>query len=279
MSSEIQELITDVKAAARLGQIEALQYALDGLLDLPGVAANLNITTAFIQQAVLPIAWTLAQSPVSAKQLSPLGGSDYAACRAVFGAFCAYRYFSDHDVQGKMLEKPVKDARREVRTATTIALLDAGSQDTEKLTSLAVKWIQIPSPRLKAVGLSLLAQSPEEALFQLSGFDAEGDTELLAAVADLIVSIAHGENIPKVFSLLSKWTLEADEYDWVICKALSSPWAAASPATALEILVKLEANGGRKKRVMNALKTLAQHDESGQALTELNERLSKAKST
>ena len=51
MKPELRTLITDIKAAARIGHAESLWLALDGLLDLPEVAGNPQMSEAFITQA------------------------------------------------------------------------------------------------------------------------------------------------------------------------------------------------------------------------------------
>ena len=55
MKSEIRSVITDIKAAARIGHVESLEIALEGLFSLPNVAANQAMSEAFIEQAILPI--------------------------------------------------------------------------------------------------------------------------------------------------------------------------------------------------------------------------------
>ena len=40
MNSQIREIITDIKGAARIGHAESLWAALEGLLNLPQVSGN-----------------------------------------------------------------------------------------------------------------------------------------------------------------------------------------------------------------------------------------------
>jgi len=269
MDEDIRVLITNIKAAVRLGHIEAVQVALDGLLELPDIAANSPLTTAFIQQAVLPIAQVLALSPISVDQLIPLGSSNYAACRAIFGALCATRFFKNTPIQEELMTKIANDARQDVRAAFIMAFSKAGMQESDLLTGLAAKWARSAAPRLKAVGLSLLAHAPAEALAVVLSFDPQEDTELLAAMADLLTSVAQGGYTGQVYSLLSGWAAEAEKYSWVICKTLSEPWAAVSPQTAIKILNDLVSNGGSHKQVKHALQALARYDTSGMVNTEL----------
>ena len=60
MNSQIREIITDIKGAARIGHAESLWAALEGLLNLPQVSGNPPMAAAFIEKAVLPIGKALA---------------------------------------------------------------------------------------------------------------------------------------------------------------------------------------------------------------------------
>ena len=53
--NETRQLLRDLRAAVMLGQPEAVDMALDGLLAFPGVAANDRMDEGFIEQVILPV--------------------------------------------------------------------------------------------------------------------------------------------------------------------------------------------------------------------------------
>ena len=65
MKHETKQLLRDLRVAAMLGQPEAIDIALNGLLALPGVASNDRMSDGLIEQVVLP--------DLHSGQISPAG--------------------------------------------------------------------------------------------------------------------------------------------------------------------------------------------------------------
>ena len=94
MKTDIRTLITDIKAAARIGHAESLWVALDGILDFPEVAGNPQMSEAFIKRAILTIGEALAQPRLSANLIRPLGNEPFAALRAITATASPCRFKS-----------------------------------------------------------------------------------------------------------------------------------------------------------------------------------------
>ncbi|MBN1665846.1 MAG: hypothetical protein JW862_02115, partial [Anaerolineales bacterium] len=90
IKSQIRQLLRDIKAAALLGQPEAIDVALDGLLTFPGVAANATLEPAFILKVLLPVGNELSILP--AGLLEMLQDHPLVTGRAIAASALAYQH-------------------------------------------------------------------------------------------------------------------------------------------------------------------------------------------
>jgi len=269
MKPELRTLITDIKAAARIGHAESMWLALDGLLDLPEVAGNPQMSEAFIMQAVLPIGEVLSRSRLNLSLLRPLINEPTAALRAIAAAAFAQRFLTQGDAKEKDLKTLGQDPRKDVRQALTLAL--ASQDQVETLQPLVDSWLKARSPRLKAAAIQLLTRLPDNAFEVLKDLQIDSDPEVRSAVVDTLTALAQEASAVHVLDLLEHWVNAQENNIWVITKTLSGSWAAANAERALAILGKLKAHAGLHKHISSALKALQRHGAVEQVETALSQ--------
>ena len=263
MRTEIHSLLTDIKAAARIGHAESLWAALDGLFDLPEVAGNPPMSEVFLTQAILPIGEALSHPRLKVTVLRPLVNQPYAAIRAIAAVSLVRRFFGQGKVTLKDLKSLGKDPRRDVRAALAMALARAGEEDPQLLGKAVESWISSDSPRLRSVALHLIPTIAErdtpKVLKILGGFDASSDPEERAALVKSLVKLAQEGLADEVLKLLGKWAEEPETNLWVVSKTLSRSWAAAHAGSSMEILTRLAAHLGPTKQITQTLQALQRH--------------------
>lgn len=263
MSAELHSLITDIKAAARIGHTESLWVALDGVFDLPEVAGNPPMREAFIHRAILPIGEALTHPRVTPPTLRPLVTHDHAAIRAIAAVTLANQYYGNENISTKELAVFGRDPRKDVRLALVFALRQKGKQSPDRLMALIQGWIDHKSPRLMAVALQLLPslaeENPSKTVELLSAFQPSSDPEVRSSLVDCLVELAQGVLSDEVLSLLEIWAAQAKNHVWVIGKVLSRSWAASHTKRALEILTQLAVQQGPEKILLKTLKAMARH--------------------
>ena len=275
MKAELHTLITDIKAAARIGHAESLWLALDGLFDLPEVAGNPPMKGAFIRKAILPIGKALVTPRVTAPMLRPLANHDHAALRAIAAVVTAQRYLDDPDVNLKDLDVHGQDPRKDVRQALVMGLIQAGDAQPNRLQALIQNWIQGDSPRLQAIAIQLLPtmaeQDPKGVISILSTFPPSGDPGVRTSLVDCLVELAQGEHPNEVLSLLKGLAEEKGNYLWVIGKTLSRSWIVPHTEHGLAIITHLAGQQGPEKILLKTLKAMERHG-AEQAIAEAIDR-------
>ena len=259
MNAEIRIVVRDIKAAARIGHAESLWLALDELLELPQAAGNRQLSAAFLKDAVLPAGQALAHPRLEAALVKSLGKAPHAVVRAACGAGLAYRYFDNEDVKRKDLLRLARDDRRDVRQSLALALIEAAGDQQERLLDLLHTWIADPSPRVQIVAMALVSVFPEKAVEILSQLTPGGEREIRAAMAEALNLASNSGRSDEVLELLASWAQEGENYVWVICKTLSSSWAAERVQETLAILKQLVGAASAEKQVKKVLKAMVRH--------------------
>jgi hypothetical protein len=259
MNAQIRTLITDIKAAARIGHAESLWVALDGLFDLPQVSGNPPMDAAFIEKVILPIGEALATPRLNLSLIRPLLDEPQAALRGCAAAALAFRFLNQDAFSAKQLGKPGKDSRQDVRLALRLALAQVGKTQPEKLAPLIDEWLAAPSPRLQAIAVALTPLLPGSAIRALAGLDNPSDPEVRAALVDALTALAQAGQADGVLNLLSTWARDRENNVWVICKTLAGSWAAQHPQPALEVLSTLLPKADNPKQIINSLQALYRH--------------------
>jgi hypothetical protein len=269
MNAQIRTLITDIKAAARIGHAESLWVALDGLLDLPQVSGNPPMNEAFIEKVILPIGEALTAPRTSIAIIRPLLDEPQAALRACAAACLSYRFFTAENITIKELSKPGKDSRQDVRLALRAALAVGGQDQSEKLEMLVSEWIASPSPRLQAIAISLHPIFPTQALEAFSQLDAPSDPEMRAALVEALSTLAQTGQAEGVLDLLTLWSKNQENNIWTICKTLAGSWAAQYPQEALAILYHLRPKTDNPKQLINTIQALHRHGAEQEVISTL----------
>ena len=263
MKTEILTLLTDLKAAARIGHEESLWAALDGLLDFPEVAGNPPMPDAFLHNVVLPAGKALIHPRLPSSAIQPLAEQPDAVLRGVAAAYFAFTFFEDGRLATGDLTRLAADGRRDVRLALQLALSQAGALQPGLLLEITRTWISTPSPSQQALALGLLPSLAQdfrqECLSMLAGLHFSPDPDWRAALADALGDLAGQGLAEGVLAQMDVWAADNENSRWVLCKALSRSWAAGQSLRALEILKKLAASGGPHKQITGACHALERH--------------------
>ena len=269
MKAEIRELLTDFKAAVRLGHPDSLAVALDGLRALPEVSGNDAFGEAFIDNVALPLGEILAHPQVEEGQLLALLDDPLTGLRAVGAAALAVRWAAAKGDPAGGLRRAGGDSRAEVRLAVAMALVQGSEAGPERATRLVSSWLGEGSPRLRQTALFVLAglaDGPaveqtwaQETLGSLERLSAEADPDVRAALVAALVSLAEAGYPVPVLDLLERWSHLKSENAWVIARTLSASWAAEHPERVSAILAQLEARSGPSRTVESARRALERH--------------------
>jgi hypothetical protein len=253
MNADLREMLTDIKAAARLGHIESLWAALDGFVALPEVNGNAAMPDGFVENVIVPIGTAVTHARIPPDQLLPLCDETLAGLRALGAVALAGHWLAEHNVDQNILAALGRDARAEVRLALALALRKGAP---EKLDILFNAWSGDDSHRLRAVAVQLSpVLGQHTALETLAGMHRESDPDLRAALAGALIELAQDEPYG-VLELLEAWAAKPNAPYWVIAESVSSGWAAAHPERTLNLLELLT---GDPKAVRRALKALSRH--------------------
>jgi hypothetical protein len=261
MKNATRQLLRDLKTAAVLGNPEAVDIALNGLLVFPGVAANDHMEDGFINKTILPIGMSLAALRTS--QLRPLLGHELAAGRAIGAVALADQFINGKQATSKDLRKPANDPRLDVRNALGWTLLTVGHKDLEKLFALGTSWLMNDSPKPRYTALifipALAASHGKHLVGLLGPIGNEPDRQVRAALVEALNKFGEAGFAESVMELLALWVAEPQPNSWVISRVLSTSWVAGYPAEAAVILQELSSKKGTVSQVNSAIEALARH--------------------
>jgi hypothetical protein len=261
MKNLTRQLLRDLKAAAGLGNPEAVDIALNGLLAFPGVAANDRMNDGFIEKTILPVGQALTSLKTS--HLRPLLSHKLAAGRAVGAAALADQFITGKDATPKDLRKPANDPRSDVRLSLGRALLAVGYKNPQKLLALGTPWLTNSAPRPRHTALIFVPALAESDGVRLVGLLAQlgndPDREVRAALVDALNALARAGPAESVLELLALWAAETHPNIWVISRVLSVSWVADYPTEAEAILLELSSKTGTSSQVKSAVEALARH--------------------
>ncbi len=263
MKTEINDLLTDIKAAIQIGHEESLWAALEGLLEFPEIAGNPIMEDAFIKKAILPVGKALANPKVNPDYLQTLAEEPQAALQAIAAAAWAHRLMTGADVKAG-LEKLGASGRQDVRAAVGLGLAKAGGNTPEIVYHLAEKWIKNANPALQETALKMfpLLARQKTALDLLAQLPPPQDPDVRAGLAEAVseaAQVGNAGNAEQVMELLESWTENPETYAWVICKTLARGWAAGHADETLAILAALVKQGGADKQIKNVLQALVRN--------------------
>jgi len=261
MNAEVKQLLRDLNAAVIISSSDAVNLALDGLLQLPGVLSNDHMDSAFLAQVILPVGKTL--SVLSPTQIRPLLTHDLAAGRAVGTVATAYRFMKNKDVVETDMDLPANDRRLEIRTVLGITLNQLISEAPDRALELGMRWILKPSPRFRSTALSiypkLILFFNDNILNLLLPMNKEEDRDVRWALASSLSEIARSGSQTLILNLLSVWSKEADPNVWVICRVLSGSWAVNYSSEVESILLEIKTKTRETNLINSTIKALKRH--------------------
>jgi len=261
MKNTARQLMRDLKAAALLGNPEAVDVALNGLLAFPGVSANDHMNDGFIENTILPVGQSL--TPLKTSHLRSLLSHKLAAGRAIGAVALADQFFAGKGATPKDLHKPANDPRSDVRLSLGRELLSVGQKNPEKLLALGTPWLMnaAPKPRYTAlIFIPALAESYGVRLVGLLGpLGSDPDREVRAALVDALNALARTGLAESVMELLALWAAEPHPNVWVISRVLSASWAVSYSMEAEAILQVLSSKTGAASQVKSAVEALARN--------------------
>jgi len=262
MKNYTRTLIRDIKAAAMIGHIESLWAAIDHLAETPEVKGNHPLNDAFLNQVVVPVAQALSGPRVSKTALQPLLTHPKTAIRAVAFSALALRFLKNtNGTTLNELKVLAKEPRQEVREAVVTACQLAGPNAQEKSIELIASWLDDSSPRLQGIAIRLLPNLPAgmafQKLAQLTEAELPANPEIRSALITTINQLGKSGSSAQAVKLLLQWADRPETFYWVITRCLANSWAAEHTEESLQILTRLAKETGPKKKIRNALQTLA----------------------
>ncbi|MCH7664045.1 MAG: hypothetical protein IH859_09295 [Chloroflexi bacterium] len=273
MNSHIRAIITDLKAAVRIGHPESIRAALDGLRALPEVSANQALHDDFISKAILPMGIILSNPRLSIDQIRSWEDDALTAIRAVAAAAYSLRYLEDESISVDDLALWSNEPRAEVRSAFRLGILHSLEQQPERALSLVGYCLASDSPRLQQLGLQIIAGLPQEhcagVIPVLSTLNSGSDPEMNSDLVNALSALGNKGFAEDIMALLNDWMQAKKGSAWVITRTLSSSWAAGEPQTALRILRKLALQNSAHKQIVSALRALIRHGAKDDVQAEL----------
>lgn len=257
------ELQIDLKSAARLGDPEALDWALEGLRAWPAFAANAPLDEADVRAVLVPLGEILALPTVPVDYLHGLASSSWAGVRALAAVALAARALQGERIPAAWLRKLAADRRAEVRLALESYLKQKAAEDPAAVLALLTAWKQAPSPlspRAAALALSVAAEMPPDAapsaLRWVADFRTDPHPDVQRALGEALRRLAAHGLAQDVLTLLETWLQEpptpAEAYPW----ALRGSWAHPHRERALALLAQVEAQFGTSRPLRRARQSL-----------------------
>jgi hypothetical protein len=261
MKNTTRQLVRDLRAAALLGNPEAVDFALDGLLDFPGVSGNDRMSDGFIEKTILPVGQSL--SPIKTSHLRPLLNHPLAAGRAIGAVAMAIQYITGDMASAKDLTLAGKDSRQDVRKSLGRALFVVGPKDTKKIFSLGASWLKSEAPRLRFTALIFIPAAADghgkELIRFLKPLNRDPDLEVRAELVTALNGIANADYGKYIITMLASWAEEIDPNAWVISRVLSAAWVSEYPDQAKLILSELSTKKGTSSQIKSAVEALNRH--------------------
>lgn len=245
----LNELITDLKAAASIGHPESLSAVIERLR-----AAGED---EFLPSGMVPLGEALAG--VEPGFTLPLLEDPDAAVRGVAAVAAALRAARLGDVPEEALLFAADDPAPEVRAA----FAQAASRDALRAAALAAVWLGNPSRNVRDTGLRVLAAggaAGDHVFAALEPLDAEEDHAFRAALVDALCGLAESGAAGGVLALLERWTSRPEPNVWVITRALSGSWVQAHLPEAQSILDALAGTAGEIRPILRTKARLADGD-------------------
>jgi len=268
----IRDLLPDFKAAARLGHLESIQVALDGLRAVPEVASNQALDEVLYTQVALQLGRALATPQTSYQVLEALSADPLAGVRAVVGVALAIKALGERTPAAikQSLWRVAGDKRWEVRRALAEAVAWGSVSDPTAGYAIITSWLGDLSPRRRQTGwlaLAALVSHPEAAdilgekiLHTVTKTQIDPDPRMIATLEKILSALARRGLEEQVLGLLEGWADGTDPPDVLVVSLLTSDWARAHHQRAAGILEKIAHRLGPSRKISRAMKALGAPD-------------------
>lgn len=249
MKAFIRELTGDFKAAARIGDADSLEAAMDrvraaGEDELP-------------PSALLPLGEALKYLP--AGLLLPWLDDDDPGVRGIAAAAIGLSASSSGPVPEEVLRFIAGDPVDEVR----IALVDGLAAGEASAGGLIERFLGDDSLRVRRTGLRLLGMTGDMAMRSmdtLAGLDLEQDHGFREDLVEALNRLAETGEVETVLRLLDTWAGREVPNTWVVTRVVSAGWAQAHSARCVEILNEMSRIVGENRSIARALERHAAAD-------------------
>ena len=260
------ELLIDLKGAARLGSPEALDLALEGLAAWKAFTANARLEDESVVKVLVPLGEVLAAPTVPADYLHHLAGHTLAGGRALAATALALRVLRGENNFAPALTRLAGDKRAEVRLAATTTLARHGSAHFAAAEGLLQTWLQPSrSSRLLATALqaaaALASQHPRQILGLLKNLTPQQYTlpEIQRPLGEALKHAAAAGESAGVLALLTAWAQTSNPPAEAILRALHAGWARQHAPAARQVLAALEATVGPSRPLRRTREFLGQN--------------------
>ncbi len=255
------QLLIDLKGAARLGHPEALDLALSALDGWGAFVANARLREEDVLNILVPLGEVLAAPSVPEAYLLALAEHRLAGARALAAAALGLRALRGPAVPRQALSRLGRDRRDEVRWALQAVWRRAGKDNPQQLAALLESWLDCSaSPRLQVLALeSVAALPPRQGVALLARCGTAADEHVQAALAAALREAAAAGEAEAVLGLLDAWARTDSPPAKAIVAALRGKWAAKTDRQrALVVLTALERRLGTSRALRRARQALEQ---------------------
>ena len=268
------ELMIDLKGAARLGSAEALDMALEGLKAWRALAANARLDEEAIVKKLVPLGEVLATPTVPRQYLLSLAKHPLAGYRALAGVALTLRVLKGEAPLKAALTQLAGDQRAEVRLAVATALGKHGASHFPPARDLLRAWLRpAQSPRVWNTALQAIAAlaptHPQELLAIVEKLPPRQITHPdmmrpLAEAMKRIAAFSTPQGQEEVLSVLAQWVQNEHTAVELALRVLHAEWARKIPDRALGFLDALEGFGGPRRLLRRTQAFIRQGFPSGE---------------
>ena len=241
MKSNIRQLLADLKAAALIGDPDALAAVLAGVRRIPD--SDLAPST------LVPLGTSLAALDVDL--LAPWFLDPDAAVRGITAAALGAAYAQGREVPMEILYAAAADPAGEVRAA----FVETVSTSADPVRELVEMLLLEEEMQLVESGLEILGRTgvKSERIFEtMAGLDSVPDHDVRSALVTALAGLANLGWEAKILEWLDSWAGRETPNVWVITRAASSTWAQAHSDRVLAVLDKLAGSVGRIRPIKRA---------------------------
>lgn len=274
MRSEIREIITDIKAATRIGLEDSLWLSLDSLLDLPQISGNPRMEEVFIRQVILPIGEMLAESNLRIDQLHPIGKTSHAAFRAICAVALTIRFINRNEGKVQELDAFGQDPRPDVGLSLAMTAKKHSGGNLIKLNELVTHFLKSKSSRTLSVAIRLLPAIAEYnsimAFDYIQRIPYQTEPEIRLAISETLTEMALAGHGNRVLEYMKELVSQKEDNLWIITKSLSTSWASKYSIKSLEVLKSLIITYQFNKLIHNTLQALIRHGAGAEVKKQLS---------